>query len=187
MRYAILEDPTWNADTLDANYAAIASIKNPSGISTWKGDLSAFKNRGGKVLHYHGSADPIITSENSPRYYDHVAITMGLPPSELDSFYRFFRIGGMSHCEGGVGAWEIGQTSAGALGTILDPQHNVLLRMIDWVEKGDSAAPETVTGVKFVNVSSNFSSSALYIIASSEDVKNRGNYGCRASFSSTVD
>lgn len=96
-------------------------------------------------------ADSIITSTNSPRYYDHVARSMGLPSSELDSFYRFFRIGGMDHCSGGVGAWQIGQTSAGA--TTLEPQRNLLLRMVEWVEKGDGHAPVTVTGVKYVNVS----------------------------------
>ena len=33
--------------------------------------------------------------------------------------------------------------------TTLDPQHNVLMRMVDWVENGN--APETVTGTKYVN------------------------------------
>lgn len=151
MRYAILNDSSWNASELNSYYEALASHINPYNISTWNGDLSAFKNKGGKLLHYHGQADPIITSANSPRFYDHVSNTMGLPPSELDEFYRFFRISGMSHCSGGVGAWEIGQTSAGAEGVPLIPQDNVLLRMVDWVENGN--APTTVTGYKYINVS----------------------------------
>lgn len=76
---------------------------------------------------------------------------MQLPSSSLDEFYRFFRIGGMSHCESGDGAWEIGQTALGATGTPLDAQNNVLMRMVEWVEKGVAYAPETVTGTKFVN------------------------------------
>ncbi|KAK3049061.1 Feruloyl esterase [Extremus antarcticus] len=72
---------------------------------------------------------------------------MGLAPSELDDFYRFFRISGMDHCSGGVGAWHVGQTTAGA--TSEDAQDNVLLTMVAWVEEGE--APETVTGTKFVN------------------------------------
>jgi hypothetical protein len=44
---------------------------------------------------YHGQADYIISSDNSPRYYDHVSRTMSLPSSDLDEFYRFFRISGM--------------------------------------------------------------------------------------------
>ena len=77
---------------------------------------------------------------------------MNLRSSEMDDFYRFFRISGMGHCSGGVGAWQIGQTALGSANTTLDAQHNVLLRMVDWVENGNG--PETVTGVKFVNVSS---------------------------------
>ncbi|KAK4555283.1 Belongs to the tannase [Recurvomyces mirabilis] len=148
-RYAILNSTTWQASDLNADYAALAHRINPYNIETWNGDLSAYKNRGGKILHYHGQADSIITSTNSPRYYGHVSETMGLPPKDLDAFYRFFRIAGMDHCAGGVGAWEIGQTSAGSAGVEAVPQNNVLLRMVDWVEKGN--APETVTGTKFVN------------------------------------
>ncbi|KAK5109572.1 hypothetical protein LTR62_006923 [Meristemomyces frigidus] len=149
MRYAILNSTTWQASELNSYYAALAHRINPYNIETWNGDLSAFKNRGGKVLHYHGQADSIITSTNSPRYYGHVSETMGLPPKDLDEFYRFFRISGMDHCAGGVGAWEIGQTSAGTAGVTRTAQNNVLLRMVEWVEKGE--APVTVTGTKFVN------------------------------------
>ena len=91
---------------------------------------------------------------------------MGLPSSELDEFYRFFRISGMGeylclpflllfadlesgHCGGGVGAHAMGQTLAEV--STLNPQNNVLLRMVDWVENGN--APVTVTGTKYVNVS----------------------------------
>lgn len=52
------------------------------------------------------------------------------------------------HCGGGVGAHMIGQT--GAETTTLDPQNNVLMRMVEWVENGN--APETVTGTKYINV-----------------------------------
>lgn len=47
------------------------------------------------IVTYHGQADFIISSDNSPRYYNHVSQTMGLPSSDLDEFYRFFRISGM--------------------------------------------------------------------------------------------
>lgn len=149
-QFAVLNDSTWDPATLNSTYAAIASEINPGDIETWSGDLSAFKAHGGKLLHYHGQKDSIITSENSPRYYEHVATTMGLAPQELDSFYRFFRIGGMDHCTGGNGAWSLGQRAVSG-NPYLDPQHNVLMRMVKWVETGASAAPVSVTGVKFVN------------------------------------
>ncbi|KAK6439407.1 Feruloyl esterase [Oleoguttula sp. CCFEE 5521] len=148
-RYAIYNDPSWSAANLSLADFSYAHAKNPSNIETWQGDLSAFKNRGGKVIQYHGQADSIITSTNSPRYYNFVADTMALPSSEMDSFYRFFRISGMDHCSGGVGAWGIGQNAAVLAGEEQTSQNNLLLRIVDWVENG--AAPETVRGVKYVN------------------------------------
>lgn len=151
LRYAILNDTTWQADNLTTQLVAYAAELDPYNISTWNGNLSPFQSRGGKILHYHGLADPIISSDNSPRYYEHVVTSMGMPPSELDDFYRFFRISGMGHCRGGDGAWQIGQQASGATNATDDPQHNILMRIVDWVENGNG--PETVTGTKFVNVS----------------------------------
>jgi feruloyl esterase len=120
---------------------------NLFGIETFKGDLSGVKDRGTKVIHWHGGADFIISSENSPRYYEHVSSTMGLSSDELDEFYRFFYVSGTGHCGGGDGAHAIGQ----GLGEIngYEPSHNVLMALVDWVENGN--APETLIGTKFVN------------------------------------
>ncbi|KAK5160210.1 hypothetical protein LTR04_004764 [Oleoguttula sp. CCFEE 6159] len=148
-KYAIYENPSYNPATQTVQDAAYAHQKNPFNIETWNGDLSAFQKRGGKLLHYHGLQDFLISSDNSPRYYNHVSTTMGLPSSDLDEFYRFFRISGMGHCYGGPGAWQIGQRTIGAAGNPMNAQNNILLRMVEWVENG--AAPETVTGTKFVN------------------------------------
>ena len=126
---------------------AYADKKNPSNVKTWKSDLSPFQAAGGKILHYHGMQDPIITSDNSVRYYDLVSKTMRQSPAQLDQFYRYFRIGGMGHCSAGPGAWKIGQSTAGT--SALTSQDNVLMRLVDWVENG--AAPETIRGTKYVN------------------------------------
>lgn len=66
----------------------------------------------------------------------------------------------VGHCGGGVGAHMIGQTAAET--TTLDPQNNVLVRMVDWVESGN--APETVTGTKYVNVSCHFPASFSLLV-----------------------
>lgn len=116
-------------------------------ISTWKGDLSAFKNRGGKVISYHGQQDPLISPSNSLRYYNHVQATMGLTSTDLDDFYRLFRISGMGHCSGGPGAANFGQSLASV--TSWDSENNVLKRIVDWVENG--AAPDTLRGTAYVN------------------------------------
>ncbi len=54
----------------------------------------------------------------------------------------------LGHCGGGDGAFAFGQQ--GVEVTTLDPQNNILLSIVDWVENGN--APETITGTKYVNV-----------------------------------
>ncbi|KAI3604295.1 feruloyl [Moniliophthora roreri] len=120
---------------------------DPFGVSTWKGDISAFRERNGKLVVYHGQQDGIISPANSERYYEHVSNTMGLSTSSLDDFYRFFRISGMEHCSGGTGASQIGGTGSVAESTNLDPGSNILMALVRWVEEG--VAPDTVTGYRY--------------------------------------
>ncbi|KAL4920477.1 Tannase/feruloyl esterase [Aspergillus aurantiobrunneus] len=146
-RYAIFNDSTWDPLSLTAEDYATSSHLNLFNIETWEGDLSAFRDRGGKVLHYHGLADGTISSASSPRYYEHVMQTMRLSPAELDGFYRFFRISGMAHCGGGPGAAWIGNTARNTAS--LEPDENVLMAVVRWVEEG--IAPETIRGTAYVN------------------------------------
>ncbi|KAH9205856.1 tannase and feruloyl esterase [Leptodontidium sp. 2 PMI_412] len=146
-KYAIFNDPNWDPMSLTPADYVLSSTMNRFNIETFEGDLSAFQQKGGKLLHYHGLADQVISSENSPRYYQHVSDTMGLAPAELDEFYRYFTVSGMAHCSGGPGAANIGNSARSSAS--LDPQENVLMRIVEWVEQGN--APETITGTAFVN------------------------------------
>lgn len=66
-------------------------------------------NRGGKILHYHGLADAVLTSTISAAYYEHVMRSMPLAPNKLEDFYRYFQVSGIDHCAGGIGASATGQ------------------------------------------------------------------------------
>ncbi|KAJ7637197.1 tannase and feruloyl esterase [Roridomyces roridus] len=114
---------------------------NPYGIKTFDGDMSAFRDRGGKFLTYHGRIDPQIPSGNSKRMYDLVSRTLGMP--SLDEFYRLFLVPGMGHCAGGPGAADFGQPGV-ASNKFNASSHNVLLAIVDWVEAG--VAPDNITG-----------------------------------------
>jgi feruloyl esterase len=146
-RYVVYNDPSWSGTTWTIQDAAVALAQNPYNIQTWDGDLSPFRDAGGKVLHYHGMQDQLISSEDSKLYYAHVSDTMKLPPPDLDEFYRFFTISGMGHCGAGDGAYGIGQGVGTYDGN--DPEDNVLMAMVKWVEEG--VPPETVRGAKFVD------------------------------------
>ncbi|TRM63610.1 Tannase/feruloyl esterase [Schizophyllum amplum] len=141
-RYAIHNDSTWDPATMGPADRHAAVAQNPAGIAAFNGNVSAFQLAGGKVLHYHGLMDDLITSDNSKRYYSLVQETMGKESAELDDFYRFFPISGMSHCSDGDGAYKIGNLQGGYAGA--SPDENVLMALVQWVEKG--VAPEVVRG-----------------------------------------
>ncbi|KAK7026418.1 hypothetical protein VNI00_015653 [Paramarasmius palmivorus] len=137
-RFVRIGSAMWYTTTLStlvysrfADYERAIEL-NPFDFATYKGDLSAFQSRNGKLLTYHGQADTLATPGISQQYYEHVSETMNLSPSSLDEFYRYFRISGLFHCTGGEGPWQIGQVA----GSSLDPDANVLMAVVRWVEDG---------------------------------------------------
>lgn len=150
-KYAVYNDPNWTVwrntqDEVWEDYATADAQDSYHGFpSSFDGDLSAFRASGGKLLTYHGMMDPVVSPENSQRYYINVANTLGASNDELDEFYRFFRISGGYHCfQGGAGAWAFGQT-----GPARNASESVITAMMNWVENG--TAPETLTGTKWYN------------------------------------
>ncbi|KAK1219218.1 hypothetical protein PQX77_018074 [Marasmius sp. AFHP31] len=144
-KYAVYNS-SFDPRTLTMEDYEYAIRLDPFDIATFKGDVRAFRERGGKVLTYHGQADGLISPRISERYYERVQEVSGGTPEDLDEYFRLFRISGMGHCAGGPGAWEIGQSGESA--TSLDADKNALVAMVKWVETGN--APETVEGVKYV-------------------------------------
>ncbi|KAF7360771.1 Carboxylic ester hydrolase [Mycena venus] len=144
-RFAVFNDTEHGFSNFGLVDIELADQINPGGIATFDGDLSTFRNRGGKFLTYHGSHDPLLPATNSKRVYDLIAHTLSLPL--FDDFYRLFLIPGMGHCGDGLGANAFGQ---GIFGFGVDgiavnaSTHNILLALVDWVE-GD-VAPETIVG-----------------------------------------
>ncbi|KAK4508106.1 hypothetical protein PRZ48_001844 [Zasmidium cellare] len=147
-KYAVLDDDDWSALDMDQDdYARADELDAYHGnVSGYSGDLSGFSNAGGKLIMYHGMADPLVSEGNSQRYYLKVAQTMGLSNTGLDDFLRLFRISGMAHCGvggiSGAGAWMFGQNGEASVAS-----HNIITYLQDWVE--DNIAPETIIGTKY--------------------------------------
>ncbi len=77
-QFMVFNNPQWDWKTLnfDADMAAVAKAEN--GIIDAKStDLKKFVARGGKLIQYHGWADPQIPSGSSTSYYDDVVKAMG--------------------------------------------------------------------------------------------------------------
>ncbi|KAF7300583.1 Carboxylic ester hydrolase [Mycena chlorophos] len=139
LRYVVLNDTDFDVREFGAEHLRLMDAMDNGGISTFDGDLSAFRARGGKFLTYHGRMDPLIASGNSKNYYDLISQTLGSP----DDFYRLFLIPGMGHCAGGPGSTRFGQLGR-SIAPHNDTQHNILLALVDWVEHG--VAPEVIIG-----------------------------------------
>ena len=70
-------------------------------------DLSAFRERGGKLILFHGWSDAAIPAVNAVNYYEAWFRRMGA--SEAETFVRLYMVPGMQHCGGGPGPNVFGQ------------------------------------------------------------------------------
>ena len=93
-------------------------------------DLSRFRARGGKILSYHGWADPALNPLMAIRYYESVLARLG---PTTPGFYRLFMVPGMLHCSGGVGV----------------SSFDAFTPLVEWVENG--APPDTIVGSRTVD------------------------------------
>jgi feruloyl esterase len=90
-------------------------------------DLTRFRDRGGKVIIYHGLADQLIPAEGTIDYYKRVQQRMG-GAEKTAQFARLFLTPGVDHGFRGRGPTPTGQFEA----------------VIRWVEEGK--APEMLLG-----------------------------------------
>ncbi|WP_218510314.1 tannase/feruloyl esterase family alpha/beta hydrolase [Variovorax sp. dw_308] len=87
-------------------------------------NLSALRNRGGKMMVYHGTSDPVFSSDDTAAWYERVQAANG---GDAASFARYFPVPGMNHCAGGPST----------------DQFEMLSALVAWVEQGQ--APASVT------------------------------------------
>lgn len=86
-------------------------------------DLSAFRDRGGKLIIVHGTADPVFSIADTVDWWN------GLNKLEGDGasqFARLYAVAGMNHCGGGPST----------------DQFDAFAALVEWVEKG--TAPDQI-------------------------------------------
>ena len=104
-------------------------------------NLKPFKDRGGKLILYHGWSDAAIPAENIINYYQSVVARMG--SQNTGAFVRLYMVPGMQHCGGGPGPDSFGQFTV-AQG---DAQHDMATDIENWVEKG--TVPQEIIATKY--------------------------------------
>ncbi|KAI1386112.1 tannase and feruloyl esterase [Hypoxylon trugodes] len=148
LRYAVFEDLDWPLDAYnDSTYEYIKKLDIWKDVDADDYDVSPYRNRGGKIVMYHGLSDPLIVTKGSGYFYERVEkATAASRP--IHDWFRLFYIPGMMHCSGtapGVDApWHInggGQnlgigSNAYSVPGFRDPQHDALLALMEWVEGG---------------------------------------------------
>ena len=122
MKYLIYNDPAWSYVGFNYDRFAQESEAAAQTLNSTNPDLSAFRERGGKLLIYNGWSDHAQTSLAFADYYEQVLAHDETAANDV----RLFLMPGVGHCFGGRGpSWV-----------------NFLDEIDSWVESGD--APDQV-------------------------------------------
>jgi len=125
-KYLIFNEPDWNYATYDfSNFARDARLA-ASYLNATNADMSAFKDRKGKLVIWHGWADPALPAQATIDYYRKVMEH----DSNATDYCRLFLVPGCFHCGGGPGPAEVDWLSV----------------ITDWVE--NNQAPEKLVASK---------------------------------------
>ncbi|USX17649.1 tannase/feruloyl esterase family alpha/beta hydrolase [Oxalobacteraceae bacterium OTU3REALA1] len=118
---------TGSVDSMLARVAATTSTYTESALSFMlppnPTNLATLKNRGAKMMVYHGTADAIFSSDDTTAWYEGLRAANG---GDAANFARFFRVPGMNHCINGPAT----------------EQFDMLTPLVNWVERGQ--APDNV-------------------------------------------
>ncbi len=129
-RYLAHEDPDWNWREFELETDLTLLLENAGVLEAAEADLGPFRDRGGKLIVYHGWNDPGPSPLSTIRYYDQVLETMG--PDQGD-WLRLYLMPGVGHCRGGAGP----------------DQADFLAAIERWAESG--AAPDRIPASRVRN------------------------------------
>jgi feruloyl esterase len=166
-RYFLSQNPQLDAATITPDayqrffeqsieqFTAVIGTDNP--------DLTAFRDRGGKAIVWHGWADQLITAMGTVDYYRRVQERMG-GPAKAAEFIRLFMAPGIGHCAGGPGAMPSGQLDA----------------LLAWVEEGRAPVTLPAANGERTRILCPYPAVARYDGTGSTD--DRANFACSANF-----
>jgi feruloyl esterase len=145
-------------------------------------DLTAFKAHGGKLIEYHGWADPLISAFYSVNHYNGVVSFEGRGYRHTQNYYRLFMAPGMGHCSGGPGLNSFGNvTSNSGSGPA---SSDIFTALETWVEQGiepkqviATDAPNATTVSTFTRPLCPYPQNATYI--GKGDTSDATNFVCR--------
>ncbi len=144
-------DDAWkaltHADLVNVFDRGVAMQGQFADINTDATDLTALRDRGAKVLSYHGLSDQLIMAQGSMNYFDRLSQRMG-GADQVQRFNRLFFIPGFGH----TGSFNL-TSAVGLNGTVTPPasvplpqpatgRDEMFNALRAWVEKG--VAPDRI-------------------------------------------
>ena len=137
----VFDNPDWQFRTFDIDRDTKAADDKMAGIlNSNSPDLTAFRDRGGKLILYHGWSDAAIPPQNAIDYVDSVSARMGA--GAVNGFLRLYMVAGMQHCGGGAGV-----TSFVSDIPIGDRFHDADAALEAWVEQ--SQPPSQIIATRY--------------------------------------
>jgi feruloyl esterase len=139
-RNFVFDDPNWQFQSFDwitgpayvESKVVVPGQTLASVLNAVDPDLAEFRERGGRLIQYHGFSDPKVPPDISIDYFE-VVNFLGEPFGSTQEFYRLFMVPGMNHCKGGPGA------------NVFD----MLTPLDQWVE--DGIAPDRIIATHYVD------------------------------------
>jgi acetyl esterase/lipase len=123
--------------SLDQDFPKLKAELAPA-LDATEANLRDFASRGGKLILWHGWADPGLPPQRTIDYFNAVRARMGTPATA--SMVRLFMAPGVQHCLGGPGGASFGQFTAPPRPA--EPRNDMTAALERWVESG--VAPEEI-------------------------------------------
>jgi feruloyl esterase len=135
----------WRAFDFERDMPKVDAMLSDALNGAARGDMTRFRDRGGRLIMYHGWSDSVVAPGQTLAFYNGLAEQFGA--EKVGDFARLFMAPGVMHCGGGPGPGAFNSAYGGAPSD--SPSQDLFSALVAWVERG--RAPDAVVATKYVD------------------------------------